>query len=767
MTTTRSRPPTRTSGYSGRRAAPRRRSGRGGRPSLRLPTLNLGWLFRPLGILAIALFIVGGLGLLLVVALPHIIRGSFTLLGAGVFVPPLAVAAIAFRWWRLRSGRAVLRGHWRLLVGGLLVYAGANATAALFRPEAMLGDVSLAEVTTTGLLGQLLLGEPSWLRAVRTLVPLALGVAIAFPRSLHLTWTGLLLAGAWVVALRLPQRSVAVTKAGVRRVRQRLAEANTQLVDDDDEEATPVVNAEASVTAEPRPLELRPLETAPEDEAPIEPPAAGRWELPAIGLLDDMDEVEVVDQSQRARQIEDALSSYGVDAKVVQINVGPAVTQFGIEPGWDVKTREIRERDVTGRFKLDRNGNPLVHAEEISRTRVKVERITGLSNNLALALAAPSVRIEAPVPGKNVVGIEVPNLTASMVSLRSVIETPTYQRLRSRAKLALALGQGVAGDVVVADLAKMPHLLIAGATGSGKSVCINTVICSIIMHASPDDVRFMMVDPKRVEMMPYSSIPHLLCPVIVEPERVVGTLQFVIREMEERYRKFAAIGVRNIEGFNKSPRAAEHMPYWVIIIDELADLMMVAPFEVEKSLCRLAQLARATGIHLVVATQRPSVDVITGLIKANFPTRISFAVSSQIDSRTILDAGGAEKLLGRGDMLYVPTDATKPKRVQGAYVSDTEVERIGMYWADDRFRDLRPKQFAEEVEQAIAAASGEGETDDDPLLDRARELAASSERVSTSFLQRRLRIGYPRASRLMEALRDEGYGDDSDDDGGY
>jgi S-DNA-T family DNA segregation ATPase FtsK/SpoIIIE len=432
-----------------------------------------------------------------------------------------------------------------------------------------------------------------------------------------------------------------------------------------------------------------------------------------------------------------------------------------------VKTREIRERDVTGRFKLDRNGNPLVHTEEISRTRVKVERITGLANNLALALAAPSVRIEAPVPGKNVVGIEVPNLTASMVSLRSVIETPTYQRLRSRAKLALALGQGVAGDVVVADLAKMPHLLIAGATGSGKSVCINTVICSIIMHASPDEVRFMMVDPKRVEMMPYSNIPHLLCPVIVEPERVVGTLQFVIREMEERYRKFAAIGVRNIEGFNKSPRAAEHMPYWVIIIDELADLMMVAPFEVEKSLCRLAQLARATGIHLVVATQRPSVDVITGLIKANFPTRISFAVSSQIDSRTILDAGGAEKLLGRGDMLYVPTDATKPKRVQGAYVSDTEVERIGMYWADDRFRDLRPKQFAEEVEQAIAAASGEGETDDDPLLDRARELAASSERVSTSFLQRRLRIGYPRASRLMEALRDEGYGDDSDDEGAY
>ncbi len=753
------------SGYTGRKAAPRRRSsGSRGGPPFRLPNLRLGWLLKPLGILAVALFLIGGLGLLAYISLPFLIHGALTLFGAGIIAPPLAVAFVAFRWWRLHSGRAVLRSHWRLLIGGTLLYAGAMALLGVFRPEAALFGVSLAEVTVSGLLGQALLGEPSLLRLLRTLAPMVLGIAIAFPRSLRLSWTGLLLAGAWVIGLRLPQRSAALTVAGVRKVRQRLAEAKTAPVDDDDEDEPDVASVAEAAPSVPRPLELRPTETAPEDDAPIEPPAAGRWELPAIALLDEMDEVEVIDQSQRARQIEDALSSYGVDAKVVQINVGPAVTQFGIEPGWDVKTREIRDRDVTGRFKLDRNGSPIVHTEEISRTRVKVERITGLSNNLALALAAPSVRIEAPVPGKNVVGIEVPNLTASMVSLRSVIETPTYQRLRARAKLALALGQGVAGDVVVADLAKMPHLLIAGATGSGKSVCINTVICSIIMHASPDDVRFMMVDPKRVEMTPYSNIPHLLCPVIVEPERVVGTLQFVIREMEERYRKFAAIGVRNIEGFNKSPRAAEHMPYWVIIIDELADLMMVAPFEVEKSLCRLAQLARATGIHLVVATQRPSVDVITGLIKANFPTRISFAVSSQIDSRTILDTGGAEKLLGRGDMLYVPTDATKPKRVQGAYVSDTEVERIGMYWADDRFRDLRPKQFAEEVEQAIAAASGEGETDDDPLIDRARELAASSERVSTSFLQRRLRIGYPRAARLMEALRDEGYGDDSEDE---
>ena len=377
-------------------------------------------------------------------------------------------------------------------------------------------------------------------------------------------------------------------------------------------------------------------------------------------------------------------------------------------------------------------------------------------NDLALALAAPSIRIEAPVPGRPVVGIEVPNTSAAVVTLRSVLEAPAFQRVSARSKLALALGQGVSGEVMVADLAKMPHLLIAGATGSGKSVCINSIIACILMHASPDEVRFVMIDPKRVELIGYEPVPHLaLSKVIVDMEDVVGTLGAVIHEMEARYRKFSAIAVRNLEGYNKHPQVVEKLPQWVVIIDELADLMMAAPYEVEKQICRLAQLARATGIHLVVATQRPSVDVITGLIKANFPTRIAFAVSSQVDSRTILDSGGAEKLLGRGDMLYLATDAAKPRRIQGVYVSDQEIEGLVNFWANERFAPYRPPTFDHLVEEAKAEAEKEDE-EEDPLLERARELAGEHTRISTSMLQRRLRIGYPRAARLMDLLEAEG-----------
>jgi S-DNA-T family DNA segregation ATPase FtsK/SpoIIIE len=451
----------------------------------------------------------------------------------------------------------------------------------------------------------------------------------------------------------------------------------------------------------------------------------------------------------------DTLASFGVDAKVVSISQGPTVTQFGIEPGWEVKTRTVVERDATGRPVLDRDGRPKTRVEEVSRTRVRVSEITRLANDLALALAAPSIRIEAPVPGKPVVGIEVPNTTPAIVTLRQVIETPAFQRVAARSKLAIALGQGVSGEVVVADLAKMPHLLIAGATGSGKSVCINAIIACILMHASPDEVRFVMIDPKRVELIGYEPIPHLaLSKVIVDVEDVVGTLGAVIHEMEARYKRFAELAVRNLEAYNKHPKVVEKLPQWVVIIDELADLMMAAPYEVEKQICRLAQLARATGIHLVIATQRPSVDVITGLIKANFPTRIAFAVTSQVDSRTILDTGGAEKLLGRGDMLYLATDAAKPRRIQGVYVSDQEIERLVNFWANERFAPLRPPKYDHLLEEAKAET--EREEEEDPLLERARELALEHTRISTSMLQRRLRIGYPRAARLMDLLEAEG-----------
>ncbi|HJX12915.1 MAG TPA: DNA translocase FtsK, partial [Dehalococcoidales bacterium] len=468
------------------------------------------------------------------------------------------------------------------------------------------------------------------------------------------------------------------------------------------------------------------------------------WGLPPIDILDTTPEVAFsqADNIQRAKLIEDALASYGVDAKVVQINAGPTVTQFGVEPGWDRKYREIKERD--------RDGNIQVRMEEVSKTRVKVERISSLANDLALALAAPTIRIEAPVPGKSIVGIEVPNTTSDMVSLRGVVETSVYQKLLAKTGMALALGKGAGGEAVAADLTKMPHLLIAGATGSGKTVCLNTVICCLLMHNTPNDVRFILIDPKRVELTQYNSLPHLATPVIMDTQKAISALRWLVQEMDSRYQKLAASGARHIEGFNKNKQGTEKLPYLVLVIDELADLMMAGFDEVESNLCRLAQLARATGIHLVVATQRPSVDVVTGLIKANFPTRISFAVTSQVDSRTILDGAGAEKLLGRGDMLFMPTEAAKPKRLQGCFLSDTEIDRLVYFWGSQTKEE--PDRLRMETLVATTPTGTIGGHPRDPLLEQARQLAGEHDNISTSFLQRRLHIGYPRAARLMEQL---------------
>jgi S-DNA-T family DNA segregation ATPase FtsK/SpoIIIE len=490
--------------------------------------------------------------------------------------------------------------------------------------------------------------------------------------------------------------------------------------------------------------------------------SADGWQLPALSLLQHAAPQEgETDNVQRGRLIIETLASFGVDARVVQINEGPTVTQFGLEPGWEVKTKQTPERDVSGKPVFDRDGNPRMKVEEVSRTRVRVNQITALANDLALALAAPSLRIESPVPGKPFVGIEVPNTTAALVTLRSVVESAQFKRISGRSRLCLALGQSVAGEPVVTDLAKMPHLLIAGATGSGKSVCINSIVACILMHASPEEVRFVMIDPKRVELTPFSDIPHLaFSSIITDVDQVVGTLQAVIHEMESRYRRFSALGVRNIETYNRHASGPSPLPYWVVIIDELADLMMAAPYEVERQICRLAQLARATGIHLIIATQRPSVDVVTGLIKANFPTRIAFAMSSQVDSRTILDTAGAEKLLGRGDMLYLPTDAAKPRRLQGVYVSDQEIEQLVRFWTQGRFQNVEREVFdhlLEEAKQHVPQQPGDTAAGgDDPMMDRAIGLAGQHQRLSTSMLQRRLRIGYPRAARLMDILEERG-----------
>ena len=440
------------------------------------------------------------------------------------------------------------------------------------------------------------------------------------------------------------------------------------------------------------------------------------------------------DVRQQALILKQTLDEFGVPVEVVSIKEGPTITQFGLEPG------EVVRETSDG---------------EIMRRRVTVNRILRLSNDLALALAAPGpIRIEAPVPGRPYVGIEVPNPHKSMVPLRPLLETRDYARLKS--PLAIALGRDVAGDPVVADLTRMPHLLIAGATGSGKSVCINAIIASLLMNNRPEKLRLLMIDPKMVELPAYNGIPHLVAPVVTDVSQTTAALAWLTLQMDERYRAFATAGVRNIEDYNQRTgggkgKAADALPYLVLIIDELADLMMVAPDDVERQICRLAQMARATGIHLVLATQRPSVDVITGLIKANIPSRIAFAVASQVDSRVILDATGAEKLLGRGDMLFMMPESAKIARVQGCYVSDAEIDRVVEFWKSNRSED----EQAESQSVPWAGLLQQLENRDD-LLERALTVLRGKRQVSTSLLQRQLRLGYPRAARLMEQLVEMG-----------
>jgi S-DNA-T family DNA segregation ATPase FtsK/SpoIIIE len=690
-----------------------------------------------------------------------------TLLGLAVL---LLVIGLAVNGWLALTRRfALSRTFWRRWVGSLVLAVSVCGIMALFRPDWSVGSTSLSEVTAGGDLGHALMGSPIGILAWLGLT--LLGIVLLWPRQV--AWLIQHLPDLWrsLVQMRLPEE-VATGLRSLGSIFLPKAEPSSSepfpaLPEGWDEEPTaspPEAVAQSELPAREAPPQEAEGAVSPEEPAAgaAAPPVTGRpaahgWELPLLDILQPPAEIDVkhLDNTARAQLIEETLASFGVDARVIQINQGPTITQFGIEPGWDVKTRTVIDRDSRGRPIYDKDGTPKYKTEVVSKTRVRVSQITSLANDVALALAAPTIRVEAPVPGKPVVGIEVPNSTPSLVTLRSVIETTAFQRIAARSKLALALGKGVSGETVAADLGRMPHLLIAGATGSGKSVCINSIIACLLMHNTAEDLRFVIIDPKRVELAAFAPIPHLaFSRIVTDPEDVVSTLQAIIHEMESRYRRFAAVSVRNIEAYNRSPRSVHKMPYWVVIIDELADLMLAAPYHVERQICRLAQLARATGIHLIIATQRPSVDVVTGLIKANFPTRIAFAVSSQVDSRTILDGGGAEKLLGRGDMLFMPTDAAKPKRLQGSYVSDQEIERIVRFWTDDRFRHIRP----EVADHLLQEVKGVPDVDEeaDPLLEHARELAQEHTRISTSLLQRRLHVGYPRAARLIDQLEAEG-----------
>ncbi len=426
-----------------------------------------------------------------------------------------------------------------------------------------------------------------------------------------------------------------------------------------------------------------------------------------------------------AEKLRRTLYSFGVSAKVENVSVGPAITRYELAPA----------------------------------EGVRVSKIANLSDDIALSLEAETIRIEAPIPGKHTVGIEVPNKQKNMVPLRDIIECDDF--INSKSKLAFALGKDVAGETVVTDIAKMPHTLIAGATGSGKSVCINTLITSIIYKAKPSEVKLLMIDPKVVELSIYNGIPHLLIPVVTDPKKAAGALAWAVQEMVKRYSLFAEKKVRDMKGYNElaEKEGNQKLPQIVIIIDELADLMMVAAKDVEDAICRLAQMARAAGMHLVIATQRPSVDVITGIIKANIPSRIAFAVSSQVDSRTILDGAGAEKLLGKGDMLFYPSGAPKPIRIQGAFISDGEVENVVKFLKKDG-----ETQYDENIIETIEsngnpdkeAVADDDEDDTDPLLDEAIELVVETGQASTSFIQRRFKVGYARAGRIIDQMEQRG-----------
>jgi len=500
-------------------------------------------------------------------------------------------------------------------------------------------------------------------------------------------------------------------------------------------EPAPAPAAEPAAVVRPKP-QPKPVEE-PQPEPVAEPvPTPPAYRFPPVELLNQPSATDsgnvTKEMKENAERLVETLKSFGVQTRVIDIARGPAITRYELQPN----------------------------------AGVKISRITGLADDIALSLASSGVRIEAPIPNKAAVGIEVPNKVISPVLLREVIDSPAFEEAQSR--LSVALGKDIAGNLAVADLSRMPHLLIAGSTGSGKSVCINSFIVSLLYKANPDQVKLMMIDPKVVELGAYNGIPHLLVPVVTDPRKAAGALCWAVNEMMTRYKVFSANNVRDITGYNRLAEGSDTlhtMPHIVIIIDELSDLMMVCPNEVEDYICRLAQMARAAGMHLVIATQRPSVDVITGIIKANIPSRIAFAVSSQVDSRTILDLSGAEKLLGRGDMLYYPVGSAKPTRVQGCFVTDQEVEAVVEFVKNDAQSANYDASIIEEIDRQAAntgkkgggggSAEG-GSEEDEELVQAAIEAVVEAGQASTSYLQRKLKLGYARAARIVDELEARG-----------
>ena len=678
-------------------------------------------------------------------------------LGFGWILVALWAGTVLFA---LRYRPRMLAYRWRLWgAGAALVAISICGLSNLSPPRGLLEEVSYA-----GRWG-LALGGPSLLPVglVKMLVIAALVPLVLYPRSIgpfyttgaaHL-WKWFQMAAGYVY-LGVVRVAVA-TRGGLGRLSDRAArgraaraEAKRAAKSDgadgygagaddhsDLDAAAPAVATgylrRAEVDKEPGAepdLESPPWMPVPavaEGDAELD----SGWRLPSIETLAPPEPVGASEEEFKgmAKEVEQALADHGVRVEVTGITAGPRVVQFGLSPGWVARKA--------------------VSPEGGERSRVKVQSILTREKDLALALRTPYLRIEAPVPGEALVGLEVPVPTPTKVHLRAVMETPMFQKLLSKGGLPIAMGQDTGGEPVALDLAALPHMLIAGATGSGKSVQINSIIASFLMTKTPDQLRLLMVDPKRVELTPFNGIPHLIQPVIVEAEEVTESLRGLNREMIRRYKQMEELGVRNIEVYNE--RSEDKMPFLVLIVDELADLMMVAGFEVEQNLVRLAQLGRAAGIHLLLATQRPSVNVVTGLLKANIPARCAFAVSGQVDSRVILDSAGAEKLMGKGDALILHKESPKPERMQGALVYDEEVEELVRFWTEQEGPPVPPINLE-------SSEDGEGEENIDiQQMDRARDLAVRNPNLSTSVLERRLKIGERRAEEILETLEEEGY----------
>ena len=636
-----------------------------------------------------------------------------------------------WRWWLAGAGLVVLSI-------GLLTY---------IHPD--YGE--LANASWGGRWGQAMVGDSTWLGVLKLLAVALLIPLIVYPyRFIHIYWVAAFTAGkvAWyllyhlALALRWLARRIAY---GIRTLASALAHRETRprwltaLLDWRPRRRAPAPVAIAVLPAAPvvaMPPPPPPVPAAPPKLAPV-PVKGSQWQLPPPELLSPAEARRTDDRplKQMAASIESALADHGVRVEVADIKAGPRIVRFGLQPGWTEK----RGRD---------KGDGMAANE---RRRVQVGSILAREKDLALAISAPSLRFE-PVPGEALLGLELPTPTPSKVTMREVMESQDFRKIVGKGGLPIALGADAGGEPVAMDLAALPHMMIAGATGSGKSVCINSIIASFLMTKPPDQLRMLMIDPKQVELTPFNGIPHLVLPVITDVDEVSPMLKGLVREMNRRYKQMSEINTRNIAGYNA--KAKDPLPFIVLIVDELADLMMVGGAEVEHSLVRLAQMGRASGIHLVLATQRPSKEVVTGLLKANVPAKVAFAVATQVNARVILDAVGAEKLLGKGDMLLANNDSPQPRRVQGTLVLDEEIEQLVDFWLEQKGPPLPSINLDESADLDGDDADSGGL--DETMLEKARELALRNPHLTSSLLERRLKIGGSRAGQILAELEEEG-----------